>query len=83
MAEAMGQNPRILRSGRHDRAFYAAMWAELLGAVDHDDTGVADAGEMAAFLEDVRGRGLGMRPQELDGDFPFEARPAGRAGCAC
>ena len=24
--EAIGRNPRILRSGRHDREFYAAMW---------------------------------------------------------
>ena len=31
-AEAVGQNPRILQSGRHDRDFYAAMWAELLAA---------------------------------------------------
>ncbi|MCB1775840.1 MAG: EAL domain-containing protein [Candidatus Competibacteraceae bacterium] len=28
-AEALGQNPRILQSGRHDRAFYQAMWANL------------------------------------------------------
>ncbi len=27
--EALGCNPRILRSGRHERAFYQAMWAEL------------------------------------------------------
>jgi diguanylate cyclase (GGDEF)-like protein/PAS domain S-box-containing protein len=25
-AEALGQNPRILASGRHDQAFYRAMW---------------------------------------------------------
>jgi diguanylate cyclase (GGDEF)-like protein/PAS domain S-box-containing protein len=25
-AEVMGQNPRMLSSGRHDRAFYGAMW---------------------------------------------------------
>lgn len=25
--EALGQTPRILRSGRHDQAFYAALWA--------------------------------------------------------
>ena len=29
--EIVGQNPRILQSGRHDAAFYRAMWAELLG----------------------------------------------------
>ncbi|PJF46039.1 MAG: two-component system response regulator, partial [Candidatus Thermofonsia Clade 3 bacterium] len=28
-AEALGQNPRILQSGRHDRAFYKAMWASI------------------------------------------------------
>ncbi|ADH84995.1 response regulator receiver modulated diguanylate cyclase/phosphodiesterase with PAS/PAC sensor(s) [Desulfurivibrio alkaliphilus AHT 2] len=27
--EALGKNPRILQSGRHDRAFYQAMWASL------------------------------------------------------
>jgi diguanylate cyclase (GGDEF)-like protein/PAS domain S-box-containing protein len=29
-AEVLGENPRFLRSGRHDRAFYQAMWASLL-----------------------------------------------------
>jgi len=28
--EVMGKNPHILSSGRHDRAFYAEMWQELL-----------------------------------------------------
>ncbi|MES2259688.1 MAG: EAL domain-containing protein [Pseudomonadota bacterium] len=28
-AEVLGQNPRLLRSGRHDSAFYRAMWASL------------------------------------------------------
>lgn len=28
--EVLGENPRLLRSGRHDRAFYQAMWASLL-----------------------------------------------------
>ena len=27
--EVVGKNPRILRSGRQDKAFYVAMWAEL------------------------------------------------------
>jgi diguanylate cyclase (GGDEF)-like protein/PAS domain S-box-containing protein len=27
--EAIGKNPRILRSGRHDRTFYQAMWRSL------------------------------------------------------
>jgi diguanylate cyclase (GGDEF)-like protein/PAS domain S-box-containing protein len=27
--EAVGRNPRLIRSGRHDTDFYAAMWAEL------------------------------------------------------
>jgi diguanylate cyclase (GGDEF)-like protein/PAS domain S-box-containing protein len=27
--EAIGKNPRILQSGRHDAAFYAVMWGEL------------------------------------------------------
>lgn len=27
--EVLGQNPRILQSGRHDRAFYEALWREL------------------------------------------------------
>ncbi|THF63872.1 EAL domain-containing protein [Pseudothauera nasutitermitis] len=27
--EVIGQNPRFLQSGRHDRGFYQAMWAEL------------------------------------------------------
>ena len=29
-AEAVGQNPRLLSSGRHDIAFYAAMWDSLV-----------------------------------------------------
>ena len=29
--EVIGQNPRILQSGRHDAAFYQAMWSALLG----------------------------------------------------
>ena len=29
--EAIGANPRLLQSGRHDEAFYKAMWASLLG----------------------------------------------------
>ncbi|MCB1964688.1 EAL domain-containing protein [Accumulibacter sp.] len=28
--DAIGQNPRFLKSGRHDRAFYQALWASLL-----------------------------------------------------
>ena len=28
--EAMGRNPRLIKSGRHDADFYAAMWAELV-----------------------------------------------------
>ena len=28
--EAVGQTPRILRSGRHDRTFYTHMWGQLL-----------------------------------------------------
>jgi PAS domain S-box-containing protein len=28
--EAIGQNPRILRSGRHDRAFYERLWQTIL-----------------------------------------------------
>ncbi len=28
-AEALGKNPRILKSGRHDRAFYKEMWQTL------------------------------------------------------
>ena len=30
-AEALGQNPRILQSGRHDAAFYRKMWDALAG----------------------------------------------------
>lgn len=30
--EAVGRNPRMLSSGRHDREFYSAMWS----ALDHD-----------------------------------------------
>jgi diguanylate cyclase (GGDEF)-like protein/PAS domain S-box-containing protein len=29
--EVIGQNPRRLKSGRHDRAFYRAMWASIHG----------------------------------------------------
>ena len=29
--EVLGRNPRILNSGRQDKAFYAAMWKQLLG----------------------------------------------------
>ena len=29
--EAVGSNPRILQSGRHDGAFFSAMWASLTG----------------------------------------------------
>jgi diguanylate cyclase (GGDEF)-like protein/PAS domain S-box-containing protein len=28
--EVVGQTPRVLRSGRHDQAFYQAMWRELI-----------------------------------------------------
>ena len=28
-AEAVGQNPRILQSNRHDRTFYASMWKQI------------------------------------------------------
>jgi diguanylate cyclase (GGDEF)-like protein/PAS domain S-box-containing protein len=28
-AEMLGKNPRLLQSGRHDRAFYQAMWASI------------------------------------------------------
>ncbi|MCQ8104243.1 EAL domain-containing protein [Methylomonas sp. SURF-2] len=31
-AEVIGRNPRILSSGRHDKSFYQAMWAQLLTA---------------------------------------------------
>ncbi|MCK9260005.1 MAG: EAL domain-containing protein [Azoarcus sp.] len=30
--DAIGQNPRFLRSGRHDRGFYQTMWATLIQA---------------------------------------------------
>ncbi len=30
-AEALGQNPRVLQSGRHDSAFYRKMWDTLAG----------------------------------------------------
>ena len=30
--DVLGKNPRILSSGRHDKAFYEAMWKQLLGA---------------------------------------------------
>ncbi|MDZ4201479.1 MAG: EAL domain-containing protein [Gallionella sp.] len=30
VAEAIGQNPRILQSGKHDKAFYDIMWGALL-----------------------------------------------------
>jgi PAS domain S-box-containing protein len=30
-AEAIGKNPRLLKSGKHDRAFYAKMWQTLTG----------------------------------------------------
>jgi PAS domain S-box-containing protein len=29
--EAMGQNPRVLKSGEHDKDFYRAMWDTILG----------------------------------------------------
>lgn len=32
--EAIGQNPRLLQSGRHDAAFYAAMWNSI-GSTGH------------------------------------------------
>jgi diguanylate cyclase (GGDEF)-like protein/PAS domain S-box-containing protein len=28
--EALGSNPRVLQSGRHDKAFYQAMWSSIL-----------------------------------------------------
>lgn len=30
-AEAIGQSTRLLRSGKHDRAFYTALWDQILG----------------------------------------------------
>jgi diguanylate cyclase (GGDEF)-like protein/PAS domain S-box-containing protein len=32
VAEAIGQTPRLLRSGRHDKAFYVDMWRHILDA---------------------------------------------------
>ena len=29
-SEVIGRNPRVLKSGRHDQAFYAAMWKSIL-----------------------------------------------------
>lgn len=29
--EVIGRNPRVIKSGRHDRDFYAAMWKSILG----------------------------------------------------
>ncbi|HZW26780.1 MAG TPA: EAL domain-containing protein [Gallionella sp.] len=30
-SEVIGRNPRMIKSGRHDREFYAAMWKSILG----------------------------------------------------
>ncbi len=30
-SEVIGRNPRVLKSGRHDQEFYAAMWRSILG----------------------------------------------------
>lgn len=30
--DVLGQRPSMLRSGRHDRPFYDAMWAQINGA---------------------------------------------------
>ena len=30
-SEVIGRNPRVLKSGRHDQEFYAAMWKSILG----------------------------------------------------
>lgn len=30
-SEVLGRNPRVIKSGRHDQAFYAAMWKSILG----------------------------------------------------
>jgi PAS domain S-box-containing protein len=29
--EMLGQNPRVLSSGRHSKVFYSEMWSELTG----------------------------------------------------
>ena len=31
-AEVIGRNPRMIKSGRHDQEFYAAMWKSILGS---------------------------------------------------
>jgi diguanylate cyclase (GGDEF)-like protein/PAS domain S-box-containing protein len=31
-SEAIGRNPRMIKSGRHDQEFYAAMWKSILGS---------------------------------------------------
>lgn len=31
-SEVIGRNPRMIKSGRHDREFYAAMWKSILGS---------------------------------------------------
>lgn len=36
--EAIGQTPRILKSGEHDREFYAALWARILAGEVHTGT---------------------------------------------
>ncbi len=32
LEEAIGENPRMLKSGRHDEAFYSSMWQQLKGS---------------------------------------------------
>ncbi len=61
-AEAIGQNPRIVKSGRHKAAFYVAMWRRLLHGQTWQGTLVnrrkdGSLYEVEATLSPLRGRG--------------------------
>lgn len=53
--EVVGQNPRILGSGRHDTVFYAAMWSELItnGHWSGELWNRRKSGEMYATMQTV------------------------------
>jgi diguanylate cyclase (GGDEF)-like protein/PAS domain S-box-containing protein len=54
-AEVLGRNPRLLRSGRHDQAFYSAFWRELLdkGAWSGEIWNRRKTGEIYAEMQTI------------------------------
>ena len=72
-AEALGQNPRMLKSGRHDAGFYRQMWAVLKrGEVWHGHF-FNRRKDGKIFEEDATSRPFGMPPARSSTMWPSSA----------